>query len=49
MSSSTRLAAVSFSLVDVPKISVLTGPAAGNDSIIDSAWNLIAASVRTVE
>ena len=49
MSSRTRSAASSFSLSIAPMISVLTGPAAGNVSMIVSDWNLMAASVSTVE
>ena len=49
MSSRTRCAASSFSLVDLPRIFVLTGPAAGKVSLIVSAWNRIAASANTVE
>ena len=49
MSVRTRSAASSFSLVTLPRIFVLTGPAAGNVSLIVSAWKRIAASARTVE
>ena len=49
MSSLTRLAASSFSLVTLPMILVLTGPAGGNVSLIVSAWKRIAASANTVE
>ena len=49
MSSLTRTAASSFSLVTAPIISVLTGPADGKVSIIVSLWNRTAASVNNVE
>ena len=49
MSSLTRLAASSFSLVTLPRIFVLTGPEDGNVSLMVSAWNRIAASASTVE
>ena len=49
MSSRTRWAASSFILSIAPMISVLTGPWAGKVSMMDSAWNLMAASVRMVE
>lgn len=48
MSSRTRSAASSLSLSASPIISVLTGPAAGNVSMIVSDWNRMAASVSTV-
>ena len=49
MSFLTRSAASSFSFEVLPRIFVLTGPAAGNVSLMVSAWNLIAASANTVE
>ena len=49
MSALTRAAASSFSFVSSPSTLILTGPAAGNVSLIVSAWNLIAASASTVE
>ena len=49
MSFLTRSAASSFSLLTLPRIFVLTGPAAGNVSLMVSAWNRIAASASTVE
>ena len=45
MSSRTRSAASSFSLVCLPMICVLTGPAAGKVSMIVSAWNFTSVSV----
>ena len=48
MSSCTLLAASVFSGVSLPRILVRTGPAAGNVSLIVSAWNRIAASASTV-
>ena len=46
MSSLTRSAASFFSVVSLPIIFVLTGPAAGKVSMIVSDWNLTSASER---